>query len=253
MRALLVASFVSAAVLPTGAFAHPHVPGDPFADVGDTIVAGSPRVAAIRGPSRERWNVTDVRDGDRRPVGTIEQRVTRVDTPAGRQWCVAVVSRDAAGSETQRDSMWVSAGSPIPIRWAMDRGAFTFEGRQVTGTYASGGRTIDDATIHLAHAVYPEPLEICLWSRLDYSDSTEAVALAFFDPDFGEFRQAIAVAGQTGLDHAGRERRCWMVTVAEDRPLALNRTLWIDATTHALLREDVRDASGALVEVVEAE
>lgn len=258
-RAALVAVFVNAAVLPTAAFAHPHVAGDPFADVGDTIVAGSAKVAPIRGPSHRRWTVTDVRGGARTPAGTIEQRVTRADTPAGRQWCVAT---HWIGSAEAIDSVFLSAGPPIPVAWLESRGTFTFDGRDVTGPLATG-RSIVDVTVRLAHASYPAPLERFILSRLTFTPGS-AVAIAFFEPDrFREYHLAVEVVGETRIDHDRHERRCWLLVVADDvavedvpetRPFRpKSRTVWIDRNTGDVLREEIRNAAGDLLQVIEAE
>ena len=261
-RCLASSLLAGGLALASPAGAHPHVPGDPFADVGDTIVAGSTRVAPIRSASHQRWIVTDVHGGGRVPAGTIEQRVSRADTPAGRQWCVAV-ERRMTGKPVAIDSVFVTAGPPIPVYWIVhspSTGSFTFEGREVNGTYTdredttAANRSFDDATFPLAHACYPAPLERVLLTDLDYG-SGAAVALALFDPreDAGEYHLAVAVAGETRLDHAGHERRCWLLSVADDRSRAESRTLWIDRVTRALLREEIRNGSGDLLEVLEAE
>ncbi len=259
MRSLAILVFCGAAVSPTAAFAHPHVVGDPFADVGDTIVAGSPRLAPIHAPSQQRWTISDVRDGGRVPLGTLEQRVSREDSPAGRQWCVAIERRDVAGVVTVRDSIWVSAGAPIPIYewWAagIDTVEKHFDGRSVTGSaaHASSRRMTVD---HLALAAFPRGLDRLLLGQLRLAPGA-GVAVDFFDPEVGgghgESMLAIQSAGETVLARGHGSRSCVLLAVSEAGTDAVARTVWIDRATHALLREEIRTRSGDLLEVLEAE
>ena len=259
VRFAILASFVSAAVLPTAAFAHPHVAGDPFSDVGDTIVAGSARLAPIRGPSHRRWAVTDVRGGDRKPAGTIEQQVARANTAAGRQWCVAILARDAAGSVTTRDSIWVSAGSPIPIyEWragGIDTFTVRFDGASVDTWWLHVGDRTPLADV-MSAALFPLALVRLLIGQVDLAPG-EAVALATLDYDYEglalDEREAIQSAGETLLDHRGRARRCILFAVTPRREGAEPRTVWIDRATRAVLREEIRNESGDLLKVIDAE
>jgi len=259
VRLSAVIALCAAAVLPTAAFAHPHVAGDPFADVGDTIVAGSSRLTPIRGASHQRWTLTDVREGRHVPEGTIEQRVTRDDSPAGRQWCVAIEQRDAAGVVTLRDSIWVSAGAPIPIYESWAAGVDTvekhYDGCRVAGTagHASSRRVTVD---RLALAAFPRGLDRLLLAQLRLAPGA-SVAAALFDPELGgghgETLLAIQSAGETVLARGHGSRSCVLLAVAENRIDAPARAVWVDRATRALLREEIRNSAGDLLEVLEAE
>lgn len=248
-----------AAVFATAAFAHPHAPGDPFTDVADTLVAGSPRLAPFTA-SHTRWKLTEWIAGVETPGGSVEQRVSRADTPAGRQWCVAIERRGPGETSPAVDSIFVTAGAPIPVYWRFHfiggSLALRFNGRVVSGEYWGAWRLYADAADTLGHAAFPEPLARVLLSRLDYRAGL-AVALALFDPNpaaaSSEYRLAVQVVGETRLDARGRERRCWLLALAEDRPRGMSRTVWIDRATREVLREEVRDASANLVEVLEVE
>ena len=260
---LVVASSLLLGAFPfvTVAGAHPHVPGDPFADVGDTIVAGSPRLAPIRGASHQRWTVTDVRGGGRMPAGTLDQRVSRADTPAGRQWCVAIESRDAAGKVTVRDSIWVSAGSPIPVYESrvtdVDTVALSFDASHVRVMLAGNP---ERSGLHaMPVAAFPRELSHLLVGQIRIAPGA-SVALALFTVGNQEgfkgmpldLMMAIQSAGVTVLDHRGRSRRCDMLAGTETDADG-GCTFWIDRSTHAILRQEIRNASGELLRILEAE
>lgn len=257
VRFAIFASFLGAAVLPTAAFAHPHVAGDPFADVGDTLAAGSAQLRPLTA-RHERWTVHTLRDGFPEPEGTLELRVTRDDSPAGRRWCVVLDRRDQAGAPMALDSVWVSAGAPIPIDWVSTIGGDSldlgFDGRAVSGWKTNADGRIDGAA-RTAVACFPAALDRVLVEQAPLRAGA-ACALAFYEPRglrAGERRLAVHVVGETPLDRKGRARRCWLLGVFSDEATGESRTLWIDAATRALLKEEIRDASGDLRQVLEAE
>jgi len=249
---------LNAAVLATAAFAHPHAPGDPFADAGDTLAPGSARLAPLRA-AHQRWRSFDVRGGGRVPAGTIDERVVRENSAAGGRWCVAIEERDVAGALVARDSIWLSAGSPIPIyETRAERGhvvELRFEGREVDGTWVEGG---DRTSIggESARAAFPRGAERLLIARLRLAPG-QAVAVPTYaiGEGAGEVESVLAVqsAGETLLDHHHRARRCVMLAVSASDPDAGTRTVWIDRATRAVLREEIRNRSGDLLQVLEAE
>jgi hypothetical protein len=248
-----------ALLLAAPAQAHPHLPGDPFSDLAsDTITAGHHGLAALTARSI-RWKRTDVRGGGERPAGTLEERITREDSPAGRRWRVAIEARDAAGGITSCDSIWLTAGPPIPIYHVHiapgDSFALAYDARTLSGWIArKDTRRSIEAT--LALEAFPIELGALIASRLEMKAGV-GLAIAVFDATRGsqgeETRLAAHVVGETRMDFRRHEHRCWLLTLALDGRPDEQRSLWIDRATRALLREETRNASGDLLEVVEAE
>ena len=248
---------------------HPHDPGDLLAFApSDTIVAGDRTLRPMR-VGAERWRLWERRAGRDSAVGWLEQRVDRRDTPAGRQWIVAITRTDETGDIEGRDSVWFARDGDHPVLHVSSRDQrlveLTLSGPRVSGQVrqASDSQAVE---ARLRLPTFPDAVRGLLLARLPL-DEHYATEIATFDPwvlvlggDNGysdavmraERRVAVRVVGETRLEVAGRERRCWMLLALDRDPSGVSHTVWVDRSTRRVLRAERRAAKGDLLGWIEA-